>query len=285
MAGELDVHPVLAALAGLGGRHRGRRRPRREAAEVLPQERLGPGVVDVAHQRPDGVAGRVVRPVEGLGLRPRQPIQVRHPADRRHPVRVRPEGGQEKLLVQPQGRLYEQLLLAAFGAHPYRVSTVGWMSDLDRLTRPQAEAFHRTYYAPGNAVGALVGDVDKARAEALLRKYFGGLPAGPPPPAVPTTEPRQSGEHRVNVELAGHPRGAAASRRGAGDRARDPEGAQRARGLVPLPAAQQHGARLRAVALRDPDRRLEGADRLLRRGQAGDPGAGPGGRAARLRPL
>ena len=106
---------------------------------------------------------------------------------------------------QPQGRLYEQLLLAAFGAHPYRVSTVGWMSDLDRLTRPQAEAFHRTYYAPGNAVGVLVGDVDKARAEALLRKYFGGLPAGPPPPAVPTTEPRQSGEHRVNVEFDAEP--------------------------------------------------------------------------------
>ena len=106
---------------------------------------------------------------------------------------------------QPQGRLYEQLLLAAFGAHPYRVPTVGWMSDLDRLTRPQAEAFHRTYYAPGNAVGALVGDVDKAQAEALLRKYFGGLTPGPPPPTVATAEPRQIGEHRVSVEFDAEP--------------------------------------------------------------------------------
>src|SRR5207247_2530432 len=41
---------------------------------------------------------------------------------------------------QPQGKMYEQLLLSAFQAHPYRVPTVGFMSDLEHVTRPQAVA-------------------------------------------------------------------------------------------------------------------------------------------------
>jgi predicted Zn-dependent peptidase len=107
---------------------------------------------------------------------------------------------------QPGGKLYEQLLLTAFQAHPYRVSPVGWMADLERLTRPAAAAFQRTYYTPGNAVAALVGDLDPAAAEGLIRKYFSGLPAGPPPPPVVTVEPPQQGERRVTAEFDAEPR-------------------------------------------------------------------------------
>jgi predicted Zn-dependent peptidase len=107
--------------------------------------------------------------------------------------------------TQPDGRLYEQLLLTAFQASPYRVSAVGFMSDLERLTRPEAAAFHATYYLPNNAVGALVGDVDPAVAEPLLRRYFGGLTAGPPPPRPATSEPPQQGERRVTVEFDAEP--------------------------------------------------------------------------------
>jgi predicted Zn-dependent peptidase len=105
----------------------------------------------------------------------------------------------------PQGKLYEQLLLTAFQAHPYRVSTAGWMSDLERLTRPEGVAFHRTYYVPNNAVGALVGEVDPASAERLLKRYFGGIPAGPPPPGPVTIEPEQKGERRVSVDFEAEP--------------------------------------------------------------------------------
>ena len=80
---------------------------------------------------------------------------------------------------QPAGRLYEQLLLTAFSAHPYRGPGLGWMSDLQHLTRPEAEAFRKIYYVPNNAVGALVGNFDPAAAEASLRRYFGPVPAGP----------------------------------------------------------------------------------------------------------
>ncbi len=106
---------------------------------------------------------------------------------------------------QPTGKLYEQLLLAAFQAHPYRVAATGFMSDLERLTRPEATAFRRAYYVPNNAVGAIVGDVDPAAVERLLRRYFGGLPSGPLPPQPATVEPPQEGERRISVEFDAEP--------------------------------------------------------------------------------
>jgi predicted Zn-dependent peptidase len=106
---------------------------------------------------------------------------------------------------QPTGRLYEQTLLSAFEAHPYRIQGVGWMSDLQRLTRPEAEAFRKVFYVPNNAVGALVGDIDPAEAGRLLRRYFGGIPAGPPPGGVVTVEPKQRGERRTLVEFDSSP--------------------------------------------------------------------------------
>jgi predicted Zn-dependent peptidase len=105
----------------------------------------------------------------------------------------------------PGGKLYEQLLLTAFQTHPYRVAGAGWMSDLDRLTRPDAEAFRSRHYVPNNAVGALVGDVDPDVAERLLRRYFNDIPAGPDSPAPVIVEPRQRGERRITVEFDAEP--------------------------------------------------------------------------------
>jgi predicted Zn-dependent peptidase len=106
---------------------------------------------------------------------------------------------------QPEGKLYEQLLLSAFQSHPYRVPTAGWMSDLEHLTRPQAMEFRRSFYAPNNAVGSLVGDIDPALAERLVRRYFGDIPAGPQPRGPVTAETPQTGERRVAVEFDAEP--------------------------------------------------------------------------------
>ena len=106
---------------------------------------------------------------------------------------------------QPDGKLYEQLLLTAYQAHPYRVSVVGWMEDLARMTREDAREFRRRHYVPNNAVAALVGDVDPAEAERLIRKYFGALSPAPPPPTLALREPLQQGERRVVVEYDAEP--------------------------------------------------------------------------------
>jgi predicted Zn-dependent peptidase len=38
----------------------------------------------------------------------------------------------------PQGKMWEALVSSAFWASPYQMPTIGWMSDLKRLTRDDA---------------------------------------------------------------------------------------------------------------------------------------------------
>lgn len=107
--------------------------------------------------------------------------------------------------TQPTGKLYEQFIATAFQAHPYQWPTVGWMSDITRVTRSEAEAFYHTYYTPNNAVAAIVGDIKTQEVIPLLEKYFGRIPRGPDPPLVRTTEPEPIGERRVAVEFDAEP--------------------------------------------------------------------------------
>ena len=99
----------------------------------------------------------------------------------------------------PVGRLVEEFLAAAFKAHPYGQPTVGHMSDLRALSRTDAAAFFARYYAASNLTVAIVGDVQPDSVRALAERYFGPLPAAPPPEAVRTVEPPQVGERRVTI--------------------------------------------------------------------------------------
>jgi predicted Zn-dependent peptidase len=99
----------------------------------------------------------------------------------------------------PSSMAWELLRGTAYQAHPYRLPVIGYMSDLETLTLQDAEAFRAVHYAPGNAVGALVGDFDPAEARRLLREYFGDIPPGPTPPPVATLEPAQRGMRRATL--------------------------------------------------------------------------------------
>jgi len=105
----------------------------------------------------------------------------------------------------PTGRLYEEFQGIAFIAHPYGEGVIGHMSDLQTLTRGEAEAFFRKYYGPSNLTIAVVGDVDPANVKRLAQKYFASIPSGPKPEPVETVEPPQRGERRVTVEDAAQP--------------------------------------------------------------------------------
>jgi predicted Zn-dependent peptidase len=105
----------------------------------------------------------------------------------------------------PTGRLYEEFQGIAFLAHPYGEGVIGHMSDLQTLTRPEAEAFFKAHYGPSNLTIAIVGDVDPASVKRLAEKYFASIPSGPKPEPVETEEPPQRGERRVTVEDAAQP--------------------------------------------------------------------------------
>ena len=107
--------------------------------------------------------------------------------------------------ASPGGKLYERLIANAFTLHPYRNPIIGWESDIDHLTLAETRQFLHSYYAPTNAVIALVGDIDFDRARALVERYFGSIPAGTPVPPVTAVEPPQGGEKRLRVEFDAEP--------------------------------------------------------------------------------
>jgi predicted Zn-dependent peptidase len=102
---------------------------------------------------------------------------------------------------QPIGKLVEEFLSVAYKAHPYGVSGVGHMSDLQSISRADAEAFFKKYYTPSNLIAVIVGDVDPRRVRQLAETYFGRIPGGPKPEPIDTVEPPQEGERRVALQL------------------------------------------------------------------------------------
>jgi predicted Zn-dependent peptidase len=115
---------------------------------------------------------------------------------------------QERLMRtdnDPMGKLYEQFLATAFMAHPYRLPTIGWASDVPALTMKQAQDFYFKYYSPSNAVGVLVGNFDPKTAKALVERYFGDIPRRGDPAPIVTREPRQEHERRVDVVFDANP--------------------------------------------------------------------------------
>ncbi|MEE8278798.1 MAG: pitrilysin family protein, partial [Thermoanaerobaculia bacterium] len=100
---------------------------------------------------------------------------------------------------QPIGRLVEQMLSAAFIAHPYGYPGIGYMSDLESFSREDAVEFYDTHYSPNNMVIAIAGAVKGEAIIPLLERYFGRLPAGPPSPPLRTVEPEQIAERIVRL--------------------------------------------------------------------------------------
>lgn len=105
----------------------------------------------------------------------------------------------------PAQQVSEMLYSNAFVAHPYHTPVVGWMDDLKRLTRTDADKFFKEFYAPNNATLAIVGDVKPAEVIMLVEKYFAGWESKQIHAASITKEPPQGSEKRINVFAKAQP--------------------------------------------------------------------------------
>lgn len=97
----------------------------------------------------------------------------------------------------PASALSEVASAVAFMVHPYRRPIVGWMEDIENLTRQDLVDFYKLYYEPNNAIVVMVGDFSSAEMIEKIRAAFGKIPRGPEPPKVNVEEPEQRGERRV----------------------------------------------------------------------------------------
>ena len=101
---------------------------------------------------------------------------------------------------QPYGHTFESIDELAYLNFANQHSTIGSMVDLTAATVTDVAAFFRTYYAPNNAVLAIVGDVDPEESLAKVREYFESIPVQPAPPFVDLAEPPQTQERRATYD-------------------------------------------------------------------------------------
>jgi zinc protease len=109
------------------------------------------------------------------------------------------EGGEN----DPEQLLDTEVTAAAFKAHPYGHPTIGWLADLQRMSRDDLYGHYKRYYVPDNATLVVVGDVGADEVRAGVERHFGAIPPGGARPRIRTPEPDQLGERRVTVEKEG----------------------------------------------------------------------------------
>jgi zinc protease len=103
----------------------------------------------------------------------------------------------------PDTLLDQEVTTVAFRAHPYRHPTIGWLADLQRMSREDLYGYYRRFYVPNNATLVIVGDVDAAEAIRRAERHFGRISPKELPERIYTREPAQLGERRVKVSKPG----------------------------------------------------------------------------------
>jgi len=101
---------------------------------------------------------------------------------------------------QPYGKSAERFNELAYDNPAYHHSVIGSMEDLNAATVEDVAGFFRTYYAPNNAVVAIVGDVDTKDTLTRVEKYFGNIPRQPSPAPVDLAEPEMKAERRETMQ-------------------------------------------------------------------------------------
>jgi zinc protease len=103
----------------------------------------------------------------------------------------------------PEQLLDTEVTSAAFKVHPYHHPTIGWLSDLQTMSRDDLYGHYRRYYVPSNATLVIVGDVDTDQTLKNVEKHFGGIASGSAPARVTQVEPEQQAERKLILRKPG----------------------------------------------------------------------------------
>ena len=91
---------------------------------------------------------------------------------------------------QSPGDLAEQAFYkAVYGSHPYSIMPSGNEKSVKSLTIKDLKAFYQRYYVASNIVIAIVGDIDRQKAEQMANTMASPLPKGSPADPLPKVEP------------------------------------------------------------------------------------------------
>ena len=102
---------------------------------------------------------------------------------------------------QPYGLVEERMDAAMYPTHhPYSWPVIGYMDDLTSASKQDVENFFKEYYTPNNCTLVIAGDIDVAKTKAMVEKYFGPIPPGPPVGRMKEWLPELQREVRLNMD-------------------------------------------------------------------------------------
>ncbi|MDD5070534.1 MAG: insulinase family protein, partial [Candidatus Omnitrophica bacterium] len=101
---------------------------------------------------------------------------------------------------RPSTKLHDLLYKTAYLEHPYRHPIIGYDGLLKSITKEEIESYHQKFYQPANMVLAIVGDIDFAQTEQLIRLNFSPIKNTdyfkiPPPQEPEQLSPRSSTDY------------------------------------------------------------------------------------------
>lgn len=91
-------------------------------------------------------------------------------------------------------------MAALYLTHPYASPAEGTADSVRGIRNMHLRAFHQQYYVAKNTVVAIVGAVDRARAEAIATQVTAGLPPGEPAPALPEPQAPKASDFHVKYD-------------------------------------------------------------------------------------
>ena len=115
------------------------------------------------------------------------------------------EERRQRVETDPDGKVYEEFMNAAYRTHPYGRPIVGWTEDLMNLSPTALRKIMKRYTAPQNIVIAVVGDIKPETTLKLIEKYFGKIPAGEKTENGIAVEQPQTEERRIDVKFDANP--------------------------------------------------------------------------------
>ncbi len=80
-------------------------------------------------------------------------------------------------LSNPEYVFYKKLLAAIFKGTPYSHDALGTRPSFNKTTGAMLQKFHKTWYAPNNAILVIVGDVQPEKALKEVKKLFSDIPS------------------------------------------------------------------------------------------------------------
>jgi zinc protease len=117
------------------------------------------------------------------------------------------EERRQRIDNDPGAQLSEQMGALQYLHHPYRLPVIGWMHEIQSYTREDALAFYERWYAPGNAVLVVAGDVTAEELRPLAEATYGQVAPRGTPHRERLVEPPQLAERRLELadERVGQP--------------------------------------------------------------------------------